>query len=615
MTGRRSLLTVVSSVAAAAVLAVPALAHSFLVDTRPGQGERLGSSPGEVVVQFTEAVTPGSVQVDVTSGAGDVIDTGSPEMESAGRVVRIPLLASVEGVAVVSWHVVSALDGHESAGEFAFAVGETGQLPAATGTDSAGAAETAWRWVFLAGLSLAVGALVAAATGQLDPSRRVFLARLGLIVAALGPAAVYGGSVSQGLSAGTVGVGVAALLLAIAALTASRQMAASVLTGLAILAWASRSHTATVGGLLGILADAAHLGGASLWLGTLALLVSDLWRTRKGGGSLLESARRYSHWVLRAVIVLAAAGLASAITLLTTPSDLWTTGYGRILVLKLALFAVALTLAAAGRWRALREGREGLLRRLTTVEVVVVAGIVAASGILAATSPPALAQSGDTLLGPPPIEGPVARTAGLAGNMTVGAHAGDGRLDLLVYNSSTGGIDDARIEATATLPDGTGLDLHPRPCGAGCFTQQLTLLDGTTTLAVTASSEDWTSGTVRLGLDWPPPPNQPELLDAVIAAMRGVGRLTLVETVDSGAGATATSTATFSGEAFLALELYVNADLEQVTPLPTGDGIRLYLPGSRILIDLHLDERGRILEERIVSPGHEITRTFTYDGP
>ncbi|MFP5330792.1 MAG: copper resistance CopC/CopD family protein, partial [Acidimicrobiia bacterium] len=352
---------------------------------------RLGSSPGEVVVQFTEAVTSGSVEVDVTSGAGDVIDIGSPEVESDGRVVRIPLLASVEGVAVVSWHVVSALDGHESAGEFAFAVGETGQLPAATGTDSAGAAETAWRWVFLAGLSVAVGALVAAATGQLDPSRRVFLARLGLIVAALGPAAVYGSAVSQGLSAGTVGMGVAALLLAIASLTAPRQMAASVLTGTAILAWATRSHTATVGGLLGTLADAAHLGGASLWLGTLALLVADLWRARKGGGSMLEPARRYSRWVLRAVIVLAFGGLASTVFVLTTPSDLWTTGYGRILILKVALFAVALMLAAAGRWRALREGRVGLLRRLTTVEVVVVAGIVAASGILAATSPPALA--------------------------------------------------------------------------------------------------------------------------------------------------------------------------------------------------------------------------------
>lgn len=557
-------------------------------------------------------MTPGSVQLDLTSAEGDVIDAGTPEVESDGRVVRIPLLASVEGVAVVSWHVVSAVDGHESAGEFAFAVGETGQLPAATGTDSPGAAETAWRWVFLAGLSLAVGALVASTTGQIDPSRRVVLARFGLIVASLGPAAIYLRSVSQGLSAGTVGVGMAALLLATAALTVTRRMAVFALTGAAVLAWAFRSHTATVSGLIGVLADAAHLGGASLWLGTLALLVIDLWRARKGGGSLLEPARRYSHWVLRAVIVLAAAGVASALAVLTTPSELWTTGYGQILILKIALFAVALMLAAAGRWRALQVGRVGLLRRLTTVEVVVVAGIIAASGVLAATSPPALAQSGETLLGPPPIEGPVARAAGLAGNMTVAVQAGDRRVDILVYNASTGGIEDASIEVRATLPDGTGLELLPRPCGAGCVTQQLTLPEGTTTLNIGVTSREWTDGTVQLDFDWPPPSPQPDLLDGVIAAMRNVETLTLTETVSSGPGAEATSTATISGDAFIDLEVYAQGDIDQVNGLPGGDGIRLYLPGSRILIDLHLDDQNRILRERIVSPGHEITRDFTY---
>ncbi|MGH8945050.1 MAG: copper resistance D family protein, partial [Acidimicrobiia bacterium] len=418
--------------------------------------------------------------------------------------------------------------------------------------------------------------------------------------------------VSQGLSAGVVGVGVSALLLATAALTATRRMAVFALTGAAILAWASRSHTATISGLLGMLADAAHLAGASLWLGTLALLVVDLWRARKGGGSLLDPARRYSRWVLRAVIVLAAAGVASALAVLTTPSDLWTTVYGRILILKVALFAVALMLAAAGRWRALRAGRVGLLRRLTTVEVVVVAGIVAASGILAATSPPALARSGETLLGPPPIEGLVAHEAGLAGNMTVAAHAGDGRIDLLVYNASTGGIEDAVLEASATLPDGTGVDLHPRPCGAGCLTQQLTLPEGTTTLNMEVTSRQWTDGTVQLDLRWPPPHPQPELLDRVIAAMRTVDTLTLTETVSSGPGAEATSTATISGDAFIDLEVYAEGDIDQVSILPGGDGVRVYLPGSRILIDLHLDSQARILRERIVSPGHEITREFTY---
>ncbi|MGH8916319.1 MAG: hypothetical protein ACRDZM_17615 [Acidimicrobiia bacterium] len=196
--------------------------------------------------------------------------------------------------------------------------------------------------------------------------------------------------------------------------------------------------------------------------------------------------------------------------------------------------------------------------------------------------------------------------------MTVGIQAGEGRLDLFVYNSSTGGIDDASLEASATLPDGTGLDLRPRPCGAGCYTQQLQLPPGVTTVTVGADSDDWTSGTVTLDLPWPPPPLQPELLDPVITAMRAVEQLTLTETVSSGPGAEATSTANLSGDAFIDLEVYANADLEEVTRLPNEGGIRLYLPGSRILIDLHLDARHRIVTERIVSPGHEITRTITY---
>lgn len=596
--------------------AVPAWGHSFLVDTRPGQGERLDRSPSEVVFQFTEAVAPATARVEVATGDGAPASTGGVEAELEGRVLRVRLAEPVEGVAVVSWQVVSALDGHASAGELAFAVGASGTLPAIGGTQVTATGETVWRWLLVAGLSIGAGSLIASANGQIPPGRGIRWARLGLAVAAVGPAIVYLGAITGGLSGSTMAAGATALVMALAVFAVGRGgVAALALVAVGVLAWASRSHATTAGGALGTIADATHLAGAALWFGTLTLLVFDLWQTRIGGGALLEAARRYSRWALRAVVVLAAAGLVSALTLLTTVSDLWTTNYGWLLLIKVGLFGVALALAIVSRWRALRSRDVSLLRILASIEVVVVAGIVATSGILAVTLPPALAQTGDTLLGPPPIEGPTARAAGLAGNMTVGAHAGDGRLDLLVYNSSTGGIRDARIEATATLPDGSGLKLQPRPCGTGCFTQQLILPEGTTSLTVTASSEEWTAGTVQLDLDWPPPPRQPELLEQVLATMRNVEELTLTETVDSGPGATATNTATFSGEAFLAVEVYAQGDIEEVTRLPGGEGIRLYLPGSRILIDFYLDAKGQIVSERIVSPGHEITRTFSYDDP
>ncbi|MGH8916320.1 MAG: hypothetical protein ACRDZM_17620, partial [Acidimicrobiia bacterium] len=78
---------------------------------------------------------------------------------------------------------------------------------------------------------------------------------------------------------------------------------------------------------------------------------------------------------------------------------------------KIVLFGLALALAAASRWRALGSDNLNMLRRLTSIEVVLVAGIVAISGLLAGTPPPALAATEATLLGPPPISGPTSRPA------------------------------------------------------------------------------------------------------------------------------------------------------------------------------------------------------------
>lgn len=596
------------------LVATPALGHAFLVDTRPGQGERLTRAPSEVVVQFTEAVVPGSVEVELTDEDGTPLPKGGTEMESEDRVVRVRLPEPVEGVVVASWQVVSASDGHETAGELAFAVGESGALPISGGAELADTSETVWRWLLVTGLSLGVGALVASTTGQIALWRGIRWGRVGLAVAAIGPAMIYATCLAEGISPSTIAAGGTALLLVLAALSIGRtsQSVPPILAFAGVVAWASRSHAATATGMLGTIADAAHLGGAALWFGTLTLLVFDLWRARREGDSLFDAARLYSRWALRAVLVLAVAGLVSAVSLLTTLSDLWTTGYGRLLLIKVGLFGLAVSLAAASRWRALSAGSVRLLRRLTTVEVVVVAVVVVASGILAATSPPTLAQSDETLLGPPPIEGPVTRAAGLAGNMTVGAQAGDGRLDLRVYNSSTGGIEDAQIESTAALADGTGVDLHPRPCGAGCFTQQFLLSRGTTTIEIGVTSQEWTDGTAQLDLVWPPPHRQPELLDQVITSMREVDQLTVHETVNSGPGAEASSSSTLTGDAFIDLEVYANADLDQVTPLPDENGIRLYLPGARILIDLRLNDQDRIVHEWIASPGHVIIRDITY---
>ena len=139
----------------------PAGAHPFLVDSDPVQGDRLLLSPGEVVLRLTEPAILDSALFTVRSAAGEKVSAGPLRDESGGRVLRLPLPRLDQGIYLVSWHVMSAVDAHESAGEFAFAVGDVaGALPdPRPGPDSLSIGRAAARWGFLVGFGWALGAL------------------------------------------------------------------------------------------------------------------------------------------------------------------------------------------------------------------------------------------------------------------------------------------------------------------------------------------------------------------------------------------------------------------------------------------------------------------------
>jgi putative copper export protein len=564
------------------------------------------------VFQFTEAVDPDSWDFEM-SGKRGPIDLGLPTLEASGRVIRVVLLDDVAGVVTLSWQVASAIDGHESAGELAFAVGEGGSLP---GQTSGGVVVTdaPWRLVFLAALTMTAAGLFASSDySEVRWGAGRLLSQAGFVVSAIVAATLYLRGGSSLASPASVSVGSAGAFAALGALAlrARRIVWPAIFWLASLAAWSVRGHVAGVGGVPGWLLATVHLAAALSWVAFLAVVVVRLWRRTSNpiGRNGLGRYIRMAWWLVLTAI---GAGFISAFVTLTAVDDLWKTDYGRLLVFKLILIVIVLTGASVARWRALGNRRRGLLRRSTTMELVALVAVITTSAVLASTGAPAVATSDEALLGPPPIAGPAARGAGLAGNMTVGVQAGGGRLDILVYNESTGGIEDARIDASAVLPDGRFVELHPRSCGSGCFTQQLELPEGTSVVSVAATSDGWTDGVVDLEVTMPPAEYQPERLHEILSKMRAVPTLKLTETVNSGPGATATSHATLSGEEFIALEVYAAGDLDEVSLLNEEPGVRLYLPGSRILVDLELDETGRVKRERIVSPGHEITRTFTY---
>jgi putative copper resistance protein D len=132
-----------------------------------------------------------------------------------------------------------------------------------------------------------------------------------------------------------------------------------VVTGLlgavAVAGFAWMGHGATTEGAgaeLHLFADMSHALGAGVWIGALIAFVMLL-----SFGSDRETLRtalmRFSAVGVPLIVLLVASGLVNSWFLvgLDNLGGLLTTGYGRLLLLKLALFAVMLVLAGLNRWR------------------------------------------------------------------------------------------------------------------------------------------------------------------------------------------------------------------------------------------------------------------------
>jgi len=94
-----------------------------------------------------------------------------------------------------------------------------------------------------------------------------------------------------------------------------------------------------------------------------------------------------------AVAVLLAAGIGSSLLHLESLDALWTSLYGRLILTKAALLAVALGLAARNRYvllpRLARIGTIGQLRLTIGAEIAVLFAVLAATALLVGTPPPA----------------------------------------------------------------------------------------------------------------------------------------------------------------------------------------------------------------------------------
>jgi putative copper resistance protein D len=177
-------------------------------------------------------------------------------------------------------------------------------------------------------------------------------------------------------------------------------------TLLASLAWAGHSG-ATLGPErpIHLTADAAHLIAAGLWPGGLLPLTLLLVQAcRSGEPSLLLGAgaitRRFSALALFVVSALAATGLMNSYFLVGSLRALVTTGYGRLLMLKVLLFVIMIgfgacnllrlkpQLAVANEQNATQHDALRKLTRNVMAELCLATLIVLIVGALGITPPP-----------------------------------------------------------------------------------------------------------------------------------------------------------------------------------------------------------------------------------
>jgi copper transport protein len=138
-----------------------------------------------------------------------------------------------------------------------------------------------------------------------------------------------------------------------------------------------------------------HLAGICAWFGGLTVLLLGV-LPRRCADELATVTPKYSRLAMLSVVVIVAAGSTLAVQLLPSPGVLLTTNYGRLLLLKLAVFATILGIAQLSkRWVKRRldfavvlRGNSATVRpfvySVATETVLVVAVLVAASLLVTA---------------------------------------------------------------------------------------------------------------------------------------------------------------------------------------------------------------------------------------
>ncbi|GAA1313475.1 transport integral membrane protein [Planotetraspora silvatica] len=481
----------------------PAYAHAYLIETSPVDGQVLHSPPADVRLSFNEAVSFNQRSFQLLDVTGKKLVTGAPGyVDGKANTARVSLPASlVEGTYVLAWRITSA-DSHVVSGAFSFSIGRPSTTPATPVEEDVSPAvpvvDAVGRALAFLGLALALGGALFVAvlwpagrddrrgrgivwsgfvaltagtvvvllvqgpyaagtslTGVFDPEllSATLSTRLGhallvrlLIVLALGVAFWIAVRPSSSLAdvrtdaartsgAGTAGVGVAGVGAACAVVLP--------------FTWTLADHAQTGEQTwLAVPATSLHLLAMALWLGGLialsaCVLLPGRGREPTGAISLEPALPRFSTLAQICFAVIAVTGVYLAWRQVGTWGALGGTGFGRLLLGKLAAVLAVVGLAAGARRFVRRRGRDSLgldtapytavrrLRRSVAGEVVLGVAVVSITAVLVNTAPARTSYA-------PPVHTTVPLPTAVADAVGPGAGLGGGSVEVKIEPAKPG---------------------------------------------------------------------------------------------------------------------------------------------------------------------------------
>lgn len=157
----RNVIILVFITAALLSVARPVSAHAVPVTSNPAANAILETAPTELSITFNEPVVPTLSRIVLLNRTGEEVAVGPVQPVDAENLTLAVSLPSLgDGAYLVSWQVLSTVDGHTTSGIFAFGVG-VAELSAvsqeATITAQLSPLSAAARWFTLTAIALLLG--------------------------------------------------------------------------------------------------------------------------------------------------------------------------------------------------------------------------------------------------------------------------------------------------------------------------------------------------------------------------------------------------------------------------------------------------------------------------